>query len=103
MRKVHGKHVSRNRNIKSYRRFNRNTIIQEKLLTDTLHEQFTQHILEKLVTEYDIPEHEALKHIKESVFTELLEEDPDFVFHHDSSFWANAIFKEKYLTQTVTN
>lgn len=76
---------------------------QEKLLTDTLHEQFTQHILEKLVTDYDIPEHEALKHIKGSVFTELLEEDPDFVFHHDSSFWANAIFKEKYLIQTVTN
>lgn len=77
--------------------------LQENLITDTLHDRFINHILEELVTEYNIPERQALKHIKESVFTELLEEDPDFVFHHDSSFWANAIFKEKYLTHSVMN
>ena len=77
--------------------------LHENLITDTLHERFINHILEELVTEYNITERQALKHIKESVFTELLEEDPDFVFHHDSSFWADAIFKEKYLTHGVTN
>lgn len=113
MKKVHGKLTLRNRNNLSYKSVQLKSLIaqhrrntnhyQEKILIAAVNDEFTNHVLEKLVTEYNIPEHKALKNIKESVFTELLEEDPDFVFHHNSSFWANAIFNEKYHPNTVMN
>jgi hypothetical protein len=59
-----------------------------------LNDKFTIHVIRELISEFGFSERQALDCIEESVFTELLEEVPDFVFHYDSTYWANVIYKE---------
>lgn len=52
--------------------------------------KFTNYVKGKLVA-HGLTENEADEEIKDSVFAELLKEDPDFTYNHSSSYWAKEI------------
>lgn len=54
-------------------------------------------VLDCLVDKYDINPIIAFKMIKESVFSQMLEDEPDFVAHYGAEYWAyDIIDDEKY-------
>lgn len=55
-------------------------------------EEFIADVIEELVLGYDLKPKETDKIIKESVFLELMKEDPEYVVNHDVGYWAERIY-----------
>ncbi|PGQ46729.1 hypothetical protein [Bacillus thuringiensis] len=56
-----------------------------------------RYVQKQLVKNFGISEEEADYYIQDSSFIEMLQEDPDFVFHYNSQYWANNIAGEHNL------
>ncbi|EEL58738.2 D-alanine--D-alanine ligase [Bacillus cereus Rock4-18] len=67
---------------------------QDQLLKDKDVQKFIGYIAEKLVVKFDVSPKEAMSYIYDSSFIDTLKNDPDFVFHYSSSYWAKHIINE---------
>lgn len=43
---------------------------------------------------FDIPFEESVRMVQDSSFTDMLDEDPNFVLHYSVSYWAKEIIEE---------
>lgn len=59
--------------------------------------KFIEYVAEKLVNKYNVPEVEVMDYISGSSFIDNLHEDPEFVLHYSSQYWAKYIIDEHLL------
>ncbi|MEB8740792.1 hypothetical protein P4K71_24455 [Bacillus cereus] len=59
--------------------------------------RFIEYVAEKLINQYDVSPREVMDYITDSSFMETLNEDPEYVFHYSSHYWAKYIIDEHLL------
>lgn len=73
--------------------YNQLSVAHEESENDDLDNEFLEYIIGNLVRLYGIREEEAVDIVEKSVIINLLDTNPDYVYHYDSIYWAESIFK----------
>lgn len=73
--------------------YNHLSVAHEESENDDLDTEFLEYIIGNLVRLYGIKEEEAVDIVEKSVVINLLDTNPDYVYHYDSIYWAESIFK----------
>lgn len=59
--------------------------------------RFRKYVIEELITNYSIKPYTAGKLVKNSSFNLMLKNEPDFVMHNSSNYWAKKVLDESKL------
>ncbi|RDZ05532.1 hypothetical protein C3744_29460 [Priestia megaterium] len=58
-------------------------------------EEFIRLVKTNLMKESRLPEIEAVKIMKDSLFWDMIEDDPEFVLHYGTAYWVEEIISEQ--------